>query len=1003
MPQSEPSVSDSISYLQNFLNTSAAVPDEPATRPALPPSRPPSSLPAAFLPSTLHSDPLSLPRRSPPSTISVLSHRSSVQHSAIDGDNVAAPNSAYAAAATVPSPFGTLLQAKRSTLLDTPRASQTPRTVETSLLFSAGRKPIHLTSGRAPRTADGASKLSDTFTSQGNASASVAGSSGMFRYGSGSTRRTGDGWRNPYTASQRPSTPRNGDRQRTTPLWGQSPSPRVGEQLPWRRGSVPPSTHQGSSLLWGWGHENGGHGGATSPSLPLYEAPLSSSGDRPRGNRHPDNEINQATYRTSAPPMSSGSAARQSRESAYEEVGERDPPARSQMQEGAGRRRQPPLPPPSAARPSPTPRTVEPVTLTTCHNADEHAANMRRIAHYLKDYYAREADEGERGVESLTAEDVAGLAQCFYIDLYRTVRQARRSAGLETSSFAAEDPTANVTAGAETPPPPPPPRKEEGRYGRARRGISAPPSESEEGDAAGNESDNAGEERVEEREREIRSPTPPPQFANARSTPPKTSPERTTYAPPPPQGPARLSNSVNTSTSSVSGRQQRQRTAPTSRQPPYQHTSLLSSPEEELLSSAAATTRLAPNQQLAYSGGGTHPVQIITARVPAFRNDDALSDPQGRTQSSQRPHSVPGRSSSSAASSFSVGSGVPRAPPPPPSYTYHRNGHRSDLPQGERTADAASEFALASSPSPPYRHSNFALPPYLPPNLQHPPRAPSNATSPYTRPTTPPGIIKGSLSNSRLSKRPTRDGGGQHVQMRPHFQGDSSSSSSSSSNGDEACDEGASYTAEGSENGSAAGLRRPSRRPAPAEPSSGIVKRPLKELMPLLRSHGTLLVKHIRGNRRPHLRLCQILDCVDVYKGSEVLMPHFTWAAADDVYRHDKRPRAKKTKKGVPLPTGLSLSQEEVPFETALNLTQLAAVYVGAGRGIAAEYMGLFHRRKRDGAVVDHRRRPVADGMCVVFVFASRPVAVTFLREADRQVWVGAMMSVVERNRTLST
>ena len=637
---------------------------------------------------------------------------------------------------------------------------------------------------------------------------------------------------------------------------------------------------------------------------------------------------------------------------------------------------------------------TEPVELTTCHNPEEHAANMRRIAHYLKDYYAREADEWERGVDSLTAEDVAGLAQCFYIDLYRTVRQARRAAGLDTSSFAAEDPLENVIASITTPPPPPQ-KEEEGRYTRpystrpartpGRQAVPPPPP-----------------------------PPPPPQQQQQQQQQQQTSEEAAAEneefcggvaGGQPLDFPAPLPRSSGTRTASRGNTPERTACAEgaVSAQLSHSATTLLSSPDEELLSNPAATTHLVPNQQLAYSGGGTHPVQIVTARVPAFRNDDATAnDSHGQTkhqqQQQQQQRMSHARSSSTASSSFT---GVwQNGHHVSPSFTYH---------QRDDATDAASLSALAATPSPPYRHlvpvnqQPFAHGP--PSQLRHPPCAASTAT--------PPGIIKGFSTSPRHTKHHSRRGG-QHVQLQPRYQDSSSSSdgggSGDDSDGDAAEDDQTTYTAEGSDhgggnnnnNGSSRAPRGPPRRATVAEPSSGIVKRPLKDLMPLLRAHGTLLVKHIGRDRRPHLRLFQVLDCIDVYHGKEVLMPHFTWAAAQDTHAHDRRPRAKKTRKGVPLPTGLSLAQQEVPYETALNLTSLEAVYAGVGRGISGEYLDLFLRRQRDGAVLDHRRRPVANGMCAVFVFASRPVAVTFLREDDRQVWVGAMMGVVERNRTLS-
>jgi hypothetical protein len=1045
MPQLEPSVSDSISYLQNFINTSASVLDGQGTGGAslsessLPP--PPPSLPALFLDSSWqgrrHASSFPV-QSSPPSTISVLSHRSSAQRSTVDD---AVSNSAF-----VSPQF--------------PQPSHRP-----SLPTRAEWRQPHPASSAVHHTSDSSVNGLTPLASNAPATASVAETSSMFRYGSDSARRTGDQWRNsrhpPTTTTTTTPLTRSAGLmhrgeastagvgrggigwQRASPLWSESPSPqqpppprqrlftssspssleqrgslRAEERFPWRHSTVAPPTHQGSSLLWGWGSinnsNNGSGGGAAAalspspyqPTLCLGEDHLRSSGSGGGG------------YHTGAPPVRLSADTPQPREAAYEEVEERKTPA---MQ-----RRRPPLPPPSttaAPLPPPTqPQSGRTLELSVCHNPDEHAANMRRIAHYLKDYYAREADEMERGVESLTAEDVAGLAQCFYIDLYRTVRQARRSAGLETSSFVAEDPTENVVAPivpARAPPPPVPPQKEGRRFARHSGRPTAPPPPSRNAEEVASSDivdvgERTGDEGEDER-RQRQHQASPARGSSTRTAPQRNVPEKTSDAL---VASSRLSNSGYSSASS--GRQQEQQqlrgASPPSHSFSHPQNPLLLSPEDELLSSPAATMRLAPNGQLAYSGGGTHPVQVITARVPAFRNDDTVMVTDGTNHTlslrqqehlQQQQRTLPPQSSS-----FSP-SGVSGFHHPSPSVTYDHNGKRSGSLQD---VEAASLSALARTPSPPYRHLASVPPqpqPFAgqPQNVLHRPWSASTSTSPYSsvthpansrRPGTTPGIMHDSVRHSPRRAKHRRRSGERRAQLRPRPPDVSSSNSSSDDDG-VVEDTVTSYTAEASDRESSVSSRGRPRHPVPSEPSSGIVKRPLKELMPLLRAHGTVLVKHVRHDRRPHLRLFQILDCIDLYQGKEVLMPHFTWVAANDVYRHDRRPRPKKTKGGVPLPTGLSLAQQEVPYETALNLTHLEAVYVGAGRGISAEYMGLFQRRRRDSVVVDHRRRPVANGMCAVFVFAERPVAVTFLREDDRQLWVGAMMGVVERNRTLGS
>ncbi|RNF07015.1 uncharacterized protein Tco025E_07463 [Trypanosoma conorhini] len=155
----------------------------------------------------------------------------------------------------------------------------------------------------------------------------------------------------------------------------------------------------------------------------------------------------------------------------------------------------------------------------------------------------------------------------------------------------------------------------------------------------------------------------------------------------------------------------------------------------------------------------------------------------------------------------------------------------------------------------------------------------------------------------------------------------------------------------------------------PQEPGSGIVKRPLRELMPLLR-RGSALCKHVEDGR-PHMRFFRVEDHLGEYLGEEALMPHLVWYLT----AKEKKPVA------------------------ALNLLSLLGVHLLLADA-SGQFLKLFRRKK--GIVVDHSRRAVASGMCAVFRFESRDVAVSFLTEEDRQLWVGGMMGVVERNRLLA-
>ncbi|ORC86559.1 uncharacterized protein TM35_000271490 [Trypanosoma theileri] len=186
----------------------------------------------------------------------------------------------------------------------------------------------------------------------------------------------------------------------------------------------------------------------------------------------------------------------------------------------------------------------------------------------------------------------------------------------------------------------------------------------------------------------------------------------------------------------------------------------------------------------------------------------------------------------------------------------------------------------------------------------------------------------------------------------------------------------------------------------PMEPRSGIVKRPLRRLMPLLR-RGSTLCKHVAGGR-PHLRFFRIEDQLgEDRSGQEAVMPHFVWYtnAPHNADLHDDQ--SSQSHQYEHHNNKNNNSNNKRPNE-ALSLPSLIGVHLlSAGDSTSDSMRRLFRRSK--GVVVDHQRRSVAEGMCAVFRFEQRDVAVSFLTEADRQLWVGGMMGVVERNRELAT
>ncbi|KAG5486193.1 hypothetical protein LSCM1_07313 [Leishmania martiniquensis] len=1062
----DPSVSDSIAYLQDFVKQSGS-----STRNALPQESPDTFRPG------LRDSPLA-ERRSLPN-ISILSHRSSSappldargslrrDSGGEDGHASIGTGATYAATGPLGSGKTFVYSAndwRRAGVLKgtSPLQGSWAAAASTSADYSPHiRNTASASDGRA-HLSRLPSSLSDSTVSRSAASAASAAPSSrtMFRYGKDSAGPPssfrsysyfcrgaaggGGGW-----AASSPPPASGWERRRASSLsppqlYRRANSAAVTPSAPlgWRHASTPPPPISGrgsslSSLLWGWRDHSGGGayrgiatGASPSPhSPPRHRRTLPWEEDSAQGlcaNRAP------ASY---APPA----ARAPRRDAAYEEVKEEP----SSQWSGPPLRRPPLAPSATGATSTATPlavsdgrvvHSVQPVELASGHSADEHAANIHRIARYLKDYYAREAGEKERGVESLSAEDVAGLVQCFYVDLYRTVRQARQAAGLETSSFQVEDPTENVIESiAPAPPPPPPPRplqreradtdaQEQGPTAFCRSASAPHPCKPSAAPDSGGRAEKADGHAL------CDAGVQAPLATTLTSRPPAA----TACATRQPSDNATLPSQP--FVSAWAEDQQRRATAFGA------HHALANG---SATSDVGPTCR-APNSQLAFSGGGTHPVQIITARLPAFRNDDTATMGDGHPPPGDRRPSAKSPALRTAAGT-PPGSRVRREAGARGSSTNRAAAECGALPHRleKVNSDTASSLALAAMPSPPYRHPRRVVDAAeaapsrtmvqhhkLPPSQQQmifgtPHRPPLSAPNGFAAALSPWARHRQVDTNNRGQRRlherqgaPLRAGGGR-MRMRDGYVDSSSDSRSSSGGGsvshERSRDDGETRGRGGCKDpGSAAGRAT---LMATQEPTSGIVKRPLKDLMPLLRSRGTLVLKHIHNSRRPHLRRFQILDCVATYNGSEVLMPHLTWATPAEVCGHDRSPRAKRSKHGVPLPTGLSFSQQEVPYETALNLHQLEAVYVGVGRGITEAYVTLFYRTRDStssrssrgsggggsAAVRDHVGRPVANGMCAVFVFASRPVAVSFLCEDDRQLWVGALMGVVERNRTLRT
>ena len=63
-----------------------------------------------------------------------------------------------------------------------------------------------------------------------------------------------------------------------------------------------------------------------------------------------------------------------------------------------------------------------------------HDQELTGILQYLKNYYGQEEDEGMRGLDTMTADDVLALAQCFYLDVFRLLRDKRLEGGATNAS-----------------------------------------------------------------------------------------------------------------------------------------------------------------------------------------------------------------------------------------------------------------------------------------------------------------------------------------------------------------------------------------------------------------------------------------------------------------------------------------------------------------------------------------------------------------------------------------
>lgn len=90
---------------------------------------------------------------------------------------------------------------------------------------------------------------------------------------------------------------------------------------------------------------------------------------------------------------------------------------------------------------------------------DEEVEDMGMIgamATALKEKYAMEPNEEAKGLETLQLKDVRNLVKCFYVDVYRTVKQAREEHGKSVAQFrfAKDNPTGDDSILLTQPAPP---------------------------------------------------------------------------------------------------------------------------------------------------------------------------------------------------------------------------------------------------------------------------------------------------------------------------------------------------------------------------------------------------------------------------------------------------------------------------------------------------------------------------------------------------------------------
>lgn len=721
-----------------------------------------------------------------------------------------------------------------------------------------------------------------------------------------------------------------------------------------------------------------------------------------------------------------------------------------------------------------------------------HVDNLRLLSLYLKHYYARETEEDGRGLETLLPEDALGLAQCFYVDLYRLVREERRQGNLSVGMFAAGDPNVGpmgsqpqqqqqwqMPVGARRPSqrkqqqqqasPVSSPR--EGRESSVAATATYPDNPSSPSDHDGD-----GDSYPEDVYVDVHRPTTPerPHRTNSsnsrtsRSRPTSNSGSRQSRRVPPRRDEGRDSgdddhtdshgrrrkstqhkrhrrSSVNASGDDVQEEDeedvQQQQQQPTqyivvtptrpsatrsghtsanqSARSAHSHaaagTSINGGGSSIILNSAGGITITPPSgnnsntsdgrrQQQPYisvqvmdpsvasSGGSAH------HRTAVYRDqDDEYSNGIGGGGGGGPGYNVSVLSANDAAQDSGgalplgvqqrVLAGLPASPygrhrfsgvdfanSSGGEYSYDSNGgsRGATLPRsgrnsfrGDISGDEGTRAFLQGSPQ---------RSPSLLSQQQQPLRSPRRQQQQQQQPQERQ-LRQGGTRASWASQSPRQQQ--QQQQRSPERSRPPIAPTNSSSGG-----------------GSGALIPYPQQQ---QQQHSGILKRPLSALMPLLRI-GTAAVKFVSHRRDPHLRFFLVQDCLASFNGREVLMPHLTWAAvpSDSSVEEMKVKAAMATASGA---GGGGVLPARSDLRTALNLIELRAVHVGATGTTAAAQ--LFKRHRSGTVAIDSHGRPIPDGMCAVLVFKSRSVGIGFLSESDRQVWVGAMMGVVERNRSL--